>query len=241
MTSNTCSTLAIIEMPAIIHYRSSYSAFYLPWLCFNDGALWRREHMSVCFRGIYWNCSKLLCMRSRLVIDEWCFSVQFGKTQWLIEKELWESFLSCRNRGVLPLSCLPAAQRVDNSGRRSPYYPNWSNSGLFIYCSQHTEGSFICLSNSPSSSVGLSKELLLIIYTHYHSTPVYSPGSYKCIQRLLLLRDLHNKLENTSKFCVIVFSGYSVLCSLEILNLDILFIPVSVLFSDIIFFLPSKK
>lgn len=66
MTSNTCSTLAIIEMPAIIHYKSSYSAFYLPWLCLNDGALWRSEHMSVCFRRIYWNCSNLLCMASRL-------------------------------------------------------------------------------------------------------------------------------------------------------------------------------
>lgn len=53
MTSNTWSTLAIIEMPAIIHYRSSYSAFYLPWLSFNDRALWRSEHMSVCFRRIY--------------------------------------------------------------------------------------------------------------------------------------------------------------------------------------------
>lgn len=90
------------------------------------------------------------------------------------------------------------------------------------------------LPNSPSSFLGLSKELLLIIYTHYHSTPVYSPGSYKCIQRLLLLRDLHNKLENTSKLSVIVFSGYSVLYSLAIVNLDILFILVSVLFSDTI-------
>lgn len=118
MTSNICSTLAIIEMPAIIHYRSIYSAFYLPWLSFNDRALWRSEHMSVCFRRIYWNCSKLLCMASRLVLDEWCFSLQFGKTQWLLEKALRKTFLSCRNRVVLPLSCYPAAQRVDNSGQR---------------------------------------------------------------------------------------------------------------------------
>lgn len=117
-TSNTCGTLAITEMPAIIHYRSSYSAFYLPWLSFNDRALWRSEHMSVCFRRIYWSCSKLLCTASRLVLDEWCFSLQFGKTQWLLERELRETFLSCRNRVVLPLSCYPAALRVDNSGQR---------------------------------------------------------------------------------------------------------------------------
>lgn len=85
MTSNICSTLAIIEMPAIIHYRSSYSAFYLPWLCFNGRPLWRSEHVSVCFKGIYWDCSKLLCMAGRLVIDEWCFSLQFGKTPWRIK------------------------------------------------------------------------------------------------------------------------------------------------------------
>ena len=57
MTSNICSTLAVIEMPAIIHCRTSYSAFYLPWLSLNDRALWGSEHMSVCFRRIYWNCS----------------------------------------------------------------------------------------------------------------------------------------------------------------------------------------
>lgn len=106
---------------------------------------------------------------------------------------------------------------------------------LFISYSQHTEGPLICLSNSPSSSPGLSKELLVIIYTHYHSTLVYSPGSYKCTQSLLLLRDPHSKLENTSKLCVIVFSAYSVLYSLAFLNLDILFSRVPVLLCDTIF------
>lgn len=103
---------------------------------------------------------------------------------------------------------------------------------LFIWYSQHTQGPLICLSNSPFSSPGLSKELLVIIYTHYHSTLVYSPGSYKCTQSLLLLHDLHNKLENTSKLCVIVFSGYSLLYSLAFLNLDILFSMISVLLCD---------
>lgn len=103
---------------------------------------------------------------------------------------------------------------------------------LFIWYSQHTEGPLICLCNSPLSSPGLSKELLIIIYTHYHSTPVYSPGSYKCTQSLLLLHDLHNKLENTSKLRVIVFSRYSLLYSLAFVNLDILFNEVSVLLCD---------
>lgn len=86
ITSNICSTLAIIEMPAIIHYRSSYSAFYLPWLSLNDRALWRSEHMSVCFRRIYWNCSKLLCMASMLVPDEWWSLCNLERNQWLWEK-----------------------------------------------------------------------------------------------------------------------------------------------------------
>lgn len=118
MTSNMFSTLTITEMSAIICYRSSYSAFYLPWLSFNDRALWRSQCMSVCFRRIYWNCSKLLSVASRLVLREWCFSLQFGKTQWLLEKELRETFLSCRSKVILPLSCNPPAHRVDNIGQR---------------------------------------------------------------------------------------------------------------------------
>lgn len=118
MTSNTCSTLALMEMLAIIHYRSSYSAFYLLWLPFNDRALWGSEHMSACFRRIYWDCSKLLWKASRLVPDEWCFSLQFWKSQWLLGKKLREGFLSCRNRVAFPLSCHPAAWRADNSGQR---------------------------------------------------------------------------------------------------------------------------
>lgn len=111
---------------------------------------------------------------------------------------------------------------------------------LFICYSQHTEGPLICLANSPSSSSGLSKELLVIIYTHYHSIPLYSPGSYKRTQSISLLRDLHNKLKNTSKLCVIVFSGYSLLCRLAPLNLDIIFSRISVFLSDTIFFCPEE-
>ena len=111
----------------------------------------------------------------------------------------------------------------------------------FIWYSQHTEGPLICLSNPPFSSSGLSKELLVIIYTHYHSTPVYSPGSYKCTQSPLLLYDLHNKLENTSKLCVIVFSGYSLLYSPTFLNLDILFSRISVLLCDTFLFSSPLK
>lgn len=91
---------------------------------------------------------------------------------------------------------------------------------LFIWYSQHTEAlSFASLIlHFPLQDYQKNCSL----YTHYHSTLVYSLGSYKCTQSLFLLHDLHNKLENTSKLCVIVFSGYSLLYTLAFLNLDIL-------------------
>lgn len=118
MSANPCSTLAIVKMlaitgPPILHF----ILHDFPLMT----ALWDSEHMPGCFRRIYWNCSKLLCMASRLIPDEWCFSLQFGNSPRMLGTELRKTFFffkSGKNIAALPLCCHPAAWRVDNSGHR---------------------------------------------------------------------------------------------------------------------------
>lgn len=107
MTANPGSTLAIVKMlaitgPPILHF----ILHDFPLMT----ALWGSEHMPECFRRIYCNCSKLLCMASRLIPDEWCFSLQFGNSPWMLGAELRKTFLYREEYSsfafVLPASCL---------------------------------------------------------------------------------------------------------------------------------------
>lgn len=178
--------------------------------------------MPECCRRIYWNCSKQLCMASKLIPDEWCFSLQFGNSPWMLGTELRKTFHSGRNIAALPLSCHPAAWRVDNSGHRQPHYPNGSNSSVLICYSQLTEDlSFTSL--IPHLLPQVYQKNCQLKYTHI--TILLSSILQPVInaQRLWLLCDLHHKRENTSKLYVIVFLKYSGLSSLVPLNLDILF------------------